>query len=210
MKVLALDISSCTGWAVLVGEKDPTKKELPTLEEYGTLELTQRIKTYAEGEYPWAIRLAAMEMGEKMGVLIDNVEPDVVVVECVNKARARMSQQALDWFHYELVTYLAEAGNDLFYVDSSEWRKVTGSVMDKGSKKANAKLSAAKRKAAAKGTKLDRKALGIKGKVTKKHVAIARANELFSLSLKVKDNDKADAILEGLSFFWGANPTELE
>lgn len=212
MKVLALDISSSTGWALLSGEPDPDRIVVPMIQGYGTLELPQRVKEYADGKYPWAIQAASVYMGAVAWGKVLETKPDVIVVECVNKARARMSQQFLDAVHAELWQHLIDGGyrDKLFYVDSSEWRRVTGCIMDKASKKANAKLAKAKRTAAQKGTKLDRKALGIKGKITKKHVALARVNELFGLSLKVKDNDVADALAEGLSYFWHARPTELE
>jgi hypothetical protein len=213
VRVLALDLSSKTGWALLSGEKN-SEQRLPTITGYGTLELPQRVKDYADSKYPWAILEAATYMGDVCWGKVKETSPDIVVIEAVNKARARFSQQYLDFLHMRLLGQLVhtdpQAKTKVFYVDSSEWRKVTGSVMDKAGKKLNAKLSAAKRKAATKGAKLDRKALGIKGKITKKHVAIARANELFRLNLRVKENDIADSLLEGLSWFWGAKPTVLE
>ena len=39
------------------------------------------------------------------------------------------------------------------------------------------------------------------GKIGKKHVNVRRANELFGLELKLKDEDRADAILLGYAYF---------
>jgi hypothetical protein len=206
--VLSLDISSSSGWAVT---SDPILTGmLPSLIAYGTIGLTKRVKDYGDKKYPWAIYHGAAAMGDFIISKIQDIHPDVVVIECINKARARMSQQFLDFIHCYVQSYLDKHREfELFYIDSSEWRRVSGSVMSKDGKKANAKLSAAKRKLKS-GQKLDRKKLGIKGKITKKHVAVARANELFSLTLKLVDNDIADAILQNYAYRMGAKPTQLE
>jgi hypothetical protein len=210
VKVLALDLSSSTGWAVLSAEGDgPFTIADVKLEDYGVLQLPKKVKEYADGEYPWAIYSAAQEMARLCYSKVVGNSVDKVVVECVNSAKARFSQQYLDILHGFLWFNLQNDfdKSKLFYVDSSEWRRVTGSQMTKEAKKANAKLSAAKRKSAERGQKLDKKKLGIRGKLNKKHMAIARANELFLLELIAKDDDVADAIMEGLSYFLGARPT---
>ena len=56
----------------------------------------------------------------------------------------------------------------------------------------------------AKKTGVNKKDLGIKGKVTKKHLAVRRANDLFNLTLIQKDNDVADSLLLGTAYFLGA------
>jgi Holliday junction resolvasome RuvABC endonuclease subunit len=66
--------------------------------------------------------------------------------------------------------------------------------MSKDQKKSNTKLSKAKRAAAESGTKLDKAALGIRGKVTKKHLAVKYVNDTYGLSLRMSENDAADAI----------------
>jgi len=93
------------------------------------------------------------------------------------------------------------AGLPMEYVSSGDWRKNQGLKMSKEDQKRNAKLSKAKREAAAAGVKLDKKALGIRGKKTKKHVAIDHANAVYQLELKAKDDDIADAICVGLAYF---------
>jgi hypothetical protein len=81
-------------------------------------------------------------------------------------------------------------------------------VLSKEQKKANAKLSKAKRESALAGVKLDKKKLGIKGKTNKKHLAVQRANDEYNLKLKQKDNNEADAICLGLAFFNNCTPCD--
>jgi hypothetical protein len=62
----------------------------------------------------------------------------------------------------------------------------------------------AKSKAGGSLTPAEKKALGLKGRVTKKHVAVIEANRRFGLDFKQKDNDIAEAILLGVAYLSGA------
>jgi Holliday junction resolvasome RuvABC endonuclease subunit len=76
--------------------------------------------------------------------------------------------------------------------------------MTKADKSANTKLSQAKSNAKHTGKKLDKVSLGIKGKITKKHLAIRWVNETYNLNLAMKDNDAADAIALASSYLLNA------
>jgi hypothetical protein len=69
-------------------------------------------------------------------------------------------------------------------MDTSEWRKIVGLWMSKEDKKNNRQVSIGKKR----------------GKITKKHLSVRMVNEKFNKSLKLKDNDEADAILLGLAY----------
>jgi hypothetical protein len=45
--------------------------------------------------------------------------------------------------------------------------------------------------------------LGIKGKVTKKHLSVRWVNETFGFNMKVKDNDICDAVCLGSAYIKG-------
>jgi hypothetical protein len=76
--------------------------------------------------------------------------------------------------------------------------------MSKDDKINNKVLKKAKELAAATKSKLDKSKVGIKGAVTKKHLAIRFVNATYGLDLKVKDNDIADAICLGAAYLNGA------
>jgi hypothetical protein len=192
MKVLALDISTKTGWAVFVDG---------VLVEHGLVRLPKKIYEY--GDYPWNYVQGAYSMGQLLFALTSK-EPDVIVVEETNKSRARYSQKALEYIHCLFLYQVKSTNIPIKYVSSSEWRKTLGLVMSKDDKKNNKKLKTAKQFAETTGAKLDKAELGIKGAVTKKHIAIRFVNNTFGFSMKVKDNDICDAICLGLAYLKGA------
>jgi hypothetical protein len=71
----------------------------------------------------------------------------------------------------------------LKYMDPSEWRKIVDLKLSKADKDNN--------KAVKKKEK--------RGKITRKHLSVRMVNEKFGKSLKIKDNDEADAILLGFA-----------
>jgi hypothetical protein len=210
MKILCLDLSTHAGYAFLEGERG----EKPKLIKYGTIHLGKSVVEY--GPYPYGYVLCARaQIGNLINLLMD--DPDVIVIEETNMGRNRYTQKLLEFLHHELIlrlediAYRRKAGGgslEVVYLDSSEWRSNLGLKMSKEQKKLNAKLSKAKREAAEAGSKLDKKKLGIKGKTTAKHLAVAHANESYDLKLKVKDNDAADAICLGLAYCNNATPCD--
>lgn len=202
MKALALDISTSAGWALM---------EAGTLVKFGGIELEKTVKEY--GEYPWSYLFATWEMANRLSSLVHELRPDVVVVEETNLGRNRYSQKTLEFIHCNMLRNLREwlpeeTPPNVIYISSSSWRKCIGMEMSKEDKKNNSTLSRAKSRAKSKGEKLDKSALGLKGRVTKKHLAVRFANATYGLQLKMKDNDQADAICLGTAFFRGAVPAD--
>lgn len=189
MALLSLDISSKTGWALF---NDTTKK----LANYGSLVLPQKINKY--GKHPWGTFLAAKGLAQLIEGVVDLYSVDKIVIEETNGARARFTQKFLEYCHFAVLDILLD--KEVFYINTSEWRKISGVRLDKEQKKQNAKLSKSKRL----NPKVDKKTLGISGKTTLKHVAVKRAKELYGVELKQKENDIADAILLGHAFLNGA------
>lgn len=202
MRVLALDISTSTGYAVLEST-EPTKPVA-----FGVITLDKRARDFAH--HPWGYVFAAEELGSKLLAKVRQVAPDVVVVEETNGARQRFTQKLLEYCHHAfLVKMWLGQGVDtpkIVYLNTSDWRRTMDVKLTKEDKNQNAKLSRHKRKAADKGTKLDKKALGIRGRINIKHVAIRRANEIFGTSFIAKDDDPADALLQALAFLRDCPP----
>lgn len=207
MKILALDISTKTGWATFETEPiawagngwDVAKGH--KLTNCGLIKLPQKIHEY--GQYPWSYLNAASAMAQLLLQLANQVKPDAIIIEETNKAKARYTQKALEWIHCCLLDRLLDnlsRSVPVYYISSSEWRKTLGLVMSKEDKKNNKALKTAKKLAEATGKKLNKAELGIKGSVTKKHVAIRYVNANFGLDMKVKDNDICDAICLGVAY----------
>ncbi len=201
MKVLVFDISGSTGFAEFDSE-NPAKPL-----SYGVITLDKPAKKY--GAHPWGYILAAHDLAEKMTKKMLEVQPGVVVIEETNGARARFTQKFLEYCHFALLRNIARVCEPLIgmpevvYVNTSDWRRKMDAWLTPEDKRQNARLSRNKRKARDAGTKLDKKALGIRGRVTVKHVAVRRANELFGLDLIAKDDDVADALLIGSAYLRG-------
>lgn len=197
MKVLALDISTKTGYCVLEGKE----KEIPLILETGIIENKLRILEHHE-KYPYNYLLASFNIVGNIFELLYRVNPDYIVVEETNKSSkaSRYSQKILEFIHSIFIHELYNIGyKNIFYISSSEWRKIVGIIMTKEDKKNNAKINKLKKEGKSK------KDSGLKGKVNKKHLAVRKCNELFNLNLKLKQNDIADACLLGTSFFLGAS-----
>jgi len=196
-RVLSLDISTSTGWALFVDGKLERSGLLPKvlITDFNVNKDPQKSPAY-----PYNIVTAAEKVVDQIDELIASVGGvDALVAENTNKGKNRNTQRALEFIHF---AFLKRIQNRLpmIYMDTSEWRKAVGMWMSKEDKKANTALSKATKAAKAAGQKVDKKTLGIKGKVNKKHLAVRMANELYGLTLIQKDNDVADAILMGRAF----------
>lgn len=206
MRILCIDLSLHCGYAVLESEtQNPSK-----LITYGTIHYEgTSIKDY--DNYPWSyINVIQSHISNVMWKVREHC-PDIIVIEETNRGKARYTQKVLEFLHYEFLHSVRKERPDLsvVYLDTSHWRSVLGIWMNKDQKKQNAKLSAAKRQGPI-ALKAMKQQLGVKGRVNKKHVAIAHVNQVFGLSLKVKENDAADAICLGLAYLKGAKPSNGE
>jgi Holliday junction resolvasome RuvABC endonuclease subunit len=195
MKLLALDFSTCTGWVVLEGERG----KVPRIIASGRIE---KDESFVNPIYPWRPLQIAMQIAKKANELLQEHHPEVVVIEETNKGKNRYSQKQLEWIHFAFLSSFAHFPNppkNIFYINTSDWRKILGTGLTKEDKKLNAKV----RKLWKAGDRKGIKNLGVRGKVNKKHTAIRYVNSTYGLDLKMKDNDIADAICIGTSYFLG-------
>ncbi|CAB4127269.1 hypothetical protein UFOVP75_112 [uncultured Caudovirales phage] len=186
MRTIGLDLSTKTGFAV-VDDGALTHKQTITLDK----------DILAYGSYPFCLLSAMDELIAKIekSVLEYHGPNTLVVIEQINLGKNRNSQKTLEFIHCSVLSMLRKNNIlNVVYLDSSQWRKNLGLTMSKDQKKDNAKLAKAKKEAALVGKVVDKAALGVKGKITKKHLAVDYVNTRFGLALKQKDNDQADAI----------------
>src|ERR1017187_3023288 len=202
MKVLALDVSTKTGWAVF--DNSDGMPLIERLTKYGLIKNPDKIDTY--GKYPWSYLNAASAMGQQILALAHTVKPDVIVIEETNGSRgSRYTQKILEFLHCCILERLVNLEIPVYYINSSSWRSTLGLVLSKEDKKANKKLKVAKKLSAATGKKLNRTELGIRGIVNKKHIAIRYVNETYCKNFLVKDNDICDAICLGTAYLKGCS-----
>lgn len=181
-RLLSLDVSTKTGWSKFVdGELADSGQLKPVKVEDFNVNKDPQLSP----AYPLNIADAAELVVKRIIDLVEADDPfDFVVIENTNKGRNRHTQRLLEFIHYVLIRYLSAWGVPFGYMDSSEWRRIVGLKLTKEDKKNNRDVSANKKR----------------GRVTKKHLAIRLVEEEFGLKLKVKDNDRADAILLGLAY----------
>jgi Holliday junction resolvasome RuvABC endonuclease subunit len=199
MRVLALDISTCTGWALLEGEPG----QLPKIVDKGIVTAYK----LSCASYPWNFYLQCVDVASLIYFQVERHNPDLVVIEETNMGRSRYTQKRLEWIHGFLLKNLSENKkwsainpiNKVVYINTSDWRRKLGATLTKEDKKLNAKVRALKKA----GNKEGLRALGVRGKIGKKHVAIRYVNQTFGLQLRAKDDDIADAICEGCAWFLG-------
>lgn len=200
--ILTLDLSTNTGYAVLSdasGTLHPTHWGVlhvePNTLKY-PLNYIERAEGVAKRVYDVLIRMSKRDQ-------VDDLE--AIVIEETNGSKSRYTQKMLEFIHMAVIKKLWTYGleSKIVYVNTSDWRKTIGVQLTAEDKKQNAKLSKAKSAAKKAGAKLDKKKLGIRGKITKKHIAIRAVNEAFNLDFKPKDNDMAEAICIGLAYIQG-------
>lgn len=181
MITLALDLSTKTGWAVFTGA---------ALTKSGRFIVPPNALAYPASYVDRAAKVA-----QECAKLAALYKPDAIVIEETNNSKSRYTQKLLEFIHLAVLQIISPTPT--FYINTSEWRRVLNVNLTPADKLNNANLSKAKKAGVSK------KALGIKGKVTKKHVSVRVANARFSLTLKVSDNDIADAICVGAAYVAG-------
>ena len=194
-RVLSLDMSSKTGWALIVSSADGI-----LLEEYGMIAKTSEpIGKYPANYVDWANQV----FGE-IKKLIDRLKPDMLVIEeTVAGSKAVYSQKILEWIHFLVAKFIKESNIEAVYQLTGTWRAEVGCVMTNDEKKKNKAVRDYKKKIEAETGVKPMAAYDISGKrigiVGKKHVNVRRANEVFGKFLKrplqKKDEDEADALL---------------
>lgn len=144
MRIIGLDLSTKTGWAVL---------DDSVLQTYGLVTVETRSFSLP---YPSNLCAAAQSMGSS---LIDTIRPFIdgarhagrvveVVIEDTNLGpdSQRYAQKILEFIHCQVVGVLLKEGIVPRYVDSMVWRKHSGALMDPAHREHNASLIAAKEK----------------------------------------------------------------
>lgn len=193
MKVLALDISTNTGYAYF---------EDGVLKDYGLIQIKDKngkIKKVTDfGDYPENYQEYTLEIATKIKNKMDSVVADdfwddgMIVIEETTKSKAVYTQKMLEFIHCQFIRLFSGRGYIINYVRTGEWRKVADLILNKEDKDKN-KLVRQKK---------------ARGLITKKHLSVRKANKLFDLKLKLKDNDIADALILGWSVYNGVKFTK--
>lgn len=193
-RILALDISTKTGWASMVSTKEGIE-----LEAYGTIAAIHM----PEGAYPGSFVVWATMCFEEVLRLVDQHAPDVLVIEetCAG-SKGVYTQKILEFIHFLVAKFIKETSIKAIYLLTGQWRTETGCKMTKQESKHNKTVKAYKE---TNKTKLAYNEDGKRvGKLTKKHINIRRANEVFGDFLKTplrkKDEDTADSLLLGYCY----------
>ena len=190
-RILALDLSSKTGYASMLSSDFGIE-----LEEHGILDQIHE----PEGSYPSNYVIWAHMVFNEIHKLIRKVEPDLLAIEeTVAGSKAVYSQKFLEWTHFLLASFIKESNIRAVYLLTGAWRSEVGAKMTKEESKHNKEVRAYKKKH---NTQVARDISGKRmGKLTKKHINIRRANEIFGKFLKEplrkKNEDEADALLLG-------------
>ena len=260
MKILALDISTKAGWALL----ETCEGALPKLLGRGIVQKDKIALEY--GPYPEGFVLAAEAMGGKLKALIETHKPEIVVIEETNQTKSRYVQKMLEWIHLEVLSYwrvpevLEAHGVSIqvhtrdcrpwpSYISTGTWKATLGLKKPADAKQNDKLLKKAKEMVATSPAQLTvrerevgceivdgwvlaprydrpgggvrisgpevkvrqvwtlneaKKQLGIRGKWTKKMLAVNWVNENYGLKLKLVNNDEAEAICLGVAFLRGA------
>lgn len=214
MKIFALDLSTKAGWAVFEDGK---------LLKYGLTECATRPEDWKKTSYPTNYYMCAWEHTFNILSIAVKEKVDIVVIEETVPGREVYSQKLLEFMHCCVAKHAMELKNkdiSVVYIRTGEWRKIMGLRMTKEDKKGNLKKNRERAKLKARVIREKIKSLGTRkenvetvsrlkkelkslqlGKITRKHLSVREANRLFGLELIQKDNDIADAVLLGASFF---------
>jgi Holliday junction resolvasome RuvABC endonuclease subunit len=187
-RVLSLDISTKTGWALLVSG------DQLVLESHGQIDAIHE----PNGMYPESYVDWAYDCYSKIVDLVDTHAPDVLVIEeTASGSKNIFSQKILEWIHFLVAKFIKDTRIRVIYLLTEQWRRETGCKMSKEESKHNKQVKAYKVKT---GSKIAYDEAGKRiGKLTRKHINIRRANEVFGAFLKVplkkKDEDTADSLM---------------
>ena len=192
-RILALDISTKTGWALLVSG------DLMYLESCGKIPaISEPVGMYPVNFVDWAYLCFG-----KIVELIDTLTPDVLVIEetCAG-SKSVYSQKILEFIHFLVAKLIKETNIKAVYLLTGAWRTEVGAKMTKEESKHNKLVKEYKLKH---DTKIAKNESGKRiGRLTKKHINIRRANEIFEEflqePLRKRDEDLADALLLAFSY----------
>jgi Holliday junction resolvasome RuvABC endonuclease subunit len=194
-RVLSLDISTKTGWTLLVSG------DQLVLEAHG--QIPQIHEPEGVGTYPNSYVVWAYRCFEKIMEVIEEQAPDVLVIEETSAgSKAIYTQKILEWIHFLVAKFIREYSIKVIYLMTEQWRRETGCKMSKEESKHNKLVKNYKKKNASK-IAYDEAGKRI-GRLTRKHINIRRANEIFGqflpAPLRKKDEDTADALMLGYCY----------
>lgn len=191
-RILSLDISSKTGWALLISATEGVD-----VEAYGVVpQIHEPPGTYPCNYIEWAYLCF-----EKIEELIETYRPDVLVIEETSAgSKAIYTQKFLEWVHFLVAKFIKETNIKAVYFMTEQWRRETGCKMSKEESLHNKQVKKYKEK---NNTKIAYDEAGKRiGRKTRKHINVRRANEVFgaflTVPLKKKDEDIADSLILGL------------
>lgn len=191
MRVLALDISSKTGYALF--EKDELKS-------FDTLFVDQKVKDF--GPYPQNyIKFAEFITDGIYKKTVIPFDPEVVVIEETNASRQNYSQKTLEYIHFALNKKLGSEGRKVAYIRDGQWKRLVGAIQNTEERRLNQRIARLKKKTGKRLAKIDGKVIG---KRTRKHYALRAFKEIFGIELQRKFEDAADAALLGYAYLKGA------
>lgn len=193
-RILTLDISTKTGWAIMVSTLDGVE-----LIDYGQDEpLEEPIGVYPSNYIEWAYTCFGRIMK-----LVERFAPEVLVIEETSSgSKSIYSQKILEYIHFLVAKFIRETGIQSVYLLTEQWRRETGCKMSDDEKERNKEVRKYKKK---NDTKIAYDTEGKRiGLVGRKHVNVRRANEVFGefldKPLRKKDEDTADSLLLGYCY----------
>jgi hypothetical protein len=196
MKVLALDISTKTGFAEYDGG---------TLVDSGTLwpdeTLQDRSLKYPFNYVEFCAYVASLITKKYIAVA-----PDVVVIEETTASNNNYSQKQLEYIHAFFLTELIVNHKGplppvVYYIRDGVWKDLAGARQNAAEKQWNAKIRYVKKKTGKARAKIGGK---IVRKLDKKDYYIRAANERFGKQLTREDENEAAALLIGTAYLMGA------
>jgi len=189
-RVLTLDISTKTGWCLIIS----SDKDI-SLEAHGQIAKVE----CPDERYPDSFVSWAYLCYDEIEKIFNKHAPDVLVIEeTAANSKSSHSQKILEFIHFLTARLVKETGIKCVYLQTGEWRSEASSYMNAEEKKRNKELAKYKK---LHNTKIGRDIVTGKriGKITKKHVAIRRANEVFGKyfeePLRKRDEDLCDSLM---------------
>ena len=173
MKILGLDMSTKTGYAIL---NDGSIDAVGLLTR-SSKSINEKAQVFIED---FSFLSDANDIATQVVDLIKLNAVDYIYIEQTNKGRNRTSQKQLEFIHCRTLELIKGLGlaKIVRYVDTSAWRRALKVKLTKDDSAHNKLVK--KKKA--------------RGKITTKHLAVRWANSTYNLNLLLKDNDIADAI----------------
>lgn len=127
MKLLCLDLSTNTGWAIINNG---------SLSNYGNIK-HKVIGTEQDINYPMNYIDMAKKISKEVNELIEEHNPNVIIIEETNKGKNRYWQKQLEFIHFAVNCYMKIFNRNVVYLDTSEWRKLLGLSLDKEQRQSN-------------------------------------------------------------------------